>query len=118
MIERIEINDDPIPFQPIDHSRCDDLKYVVDTNYKVANVLFPKRTSASMFLKMYGEISELVRDPTNCEEAIDAIIMLMDHVTRMGGNVGQELLNKLEVNLQRKWRLDPTTNVYHHIKKS
>lgn len=114
-IEKIESDDDN-PGLFIDHTRSGDLDYVADINYAVANHLFPSRNSSSMFLKMYGEISELVNDPTNCEEAIDAIIMLMDHVTRMGGSVGPAILKKLETNLRREWYRDLRTNVYHHVK--
>lgn len=99
----------------IDWARCRDLHYLQALNTRVADALFPHRTAQTMFLKLYEEVGEMVRDPNDREEVADAIIMLMDHLSRIGGDVAVDVPMKLEKNLHRKWRIDPDTGVGYHV---
>lgn len=98
----------------IDPDRYLELDYIQRVNFKVAEQLFPNRTSATMFLKLYEEVGELVSNPDSGEELADIFIMLLDHAERIGVNIGKEVLNKLEKNLNRKWTMDPRTGVCSH----
>jgi len=101
----------------IDLTRGNDLAYIQQINKEVADALFPNRTDNTMFLKMYEEVSEIVDNPGSEEEIADVLIMLMDHASRHGINVGHAVMMKLCKNMERKWEIDPKTGVAHHVKK-
>ena len=102
----------------IDHTRSDDLRYIQQINWMVAEHLFPKRTAASMFLKLYGEIGELVDNPDDPNELADVMIMLLDHAERIDCDIGKVILKKLEVNANRKWMMDERTGVFQHVTRT
>jgi hypothetical protein len=90
-----------------------DMGYLQRINREVADYLFPNRTTTSMFLKMFEEISEMVADPESSEEAADLMIMLLDHIDRCTREkMGHAVLLKLDKNLRRKWVEDPETGIY------
>jgi hypothetical protein len=98
----------------IDLTRGNDWAYIQTLNKQVGDHLFPARTDQSMFLKLYEEVSEIVKTPGNAGEIADVIIMLLDHAERHGIHAGHAVLTKLCTNLEREWVLDPTTNVAYH----
>ena len=101
----------------IEWGRSRDLLYVQKLNRQVADRLFPHRTPQSMFLKMYGEIAEIVKDPSDPQEIADLLIMLLDRMDLIGYDAGLQIMLKLEKNLHRKWHIDPATGVAQHIKE-
>lgn len=69
-----------------------------------ADKTFPLRTDASMFLKLYGEIAELIDAGDDCEDEIaDVLILVLDHAKRKGVNPSAAVQNKLRINRQRTW---------------
>jgi len=104
-----------MPF--IDMTRGNDWAYIQQINKEVADHLFPDRTDQAMFLKLYGEVAEIVASPGNAGEVADVIIMMLDHASRHGVNAAHAVLMKLATNLERTWRIDPATGVAQHVKE-
>lgn len=100
-----------------DWGQARNLAYVQKLNRQVADKLFPHRTPQIMFLKMYSEIAEIVRDPNDPQEIADVLIMLLDRMDQLGCDAGTEIMLKLEKNMHRKWAIDPSTGVAQHIKE-
>jgi FAD/FMN-containing dehydrogenase len=100
----------------IDMTRGNDFAFIQKINHEVADHLFPHRTDQTMFLKLYEEVSEIVRNPGSADEIADVIIMLLDHASRHNVNAAHAVLLKLSTNLNRAWEIDPITGVAHHIK--
>lgn len=80
-----------------------------------ANKTFPDRNDASMFLKLYGEIGEMVESDGNPTEIADVFIMLMDYARRKNVDITNAVRAKLAVNRQRKWITD-NNGVNRHVK--
>jgi len=97
----------------IDPTMAWNLAYVQRINREVADFLFPERSFSSMTMKLYEELGEVVRDPNDPAEVADAIIMLLDHMDRIGGNAGIEILSKLQTNLERSW-IKKDSGVFQH----
>lgn len=93
---------------------ANDFDYVQKVNRAVADALFPKRTVASMLLKMYSEVGEIVDAPDDPEEIADVIIMLLDRMDQIGAHAGEEILKKLRKNLERSWQHNEKTGVWNH----
>lgn len=71
-----------------------------------ADSAFPDRTSQSTFLKLFEEIGEVLREPTNHEEWADVFILMLDVMSRFGvsgDDVEVAIQLKLEKNRQRNW---------------
>lgn len=85
---------------------------LADSVERQADDLFPDRTDATMFLKLFGEIGELVTDRTE-EEYADVMIMLLDFGARKGFNIEGAVLNKMRVNDKRKWNYGPDGVAQH-----
>jgi len=70
-----------------------------------ADRLFPNRTDTSMFLKLYGEIAEMIdANPDNVEgEVADVLIMVLDFARRRGISISTAIQRKMAVNDVRKW---------------
>ena len=81
-----------------------------------ADRLFPARTDSSMFLKLYGEIGEMVdSDPENLGgEVADVFIMLLDFAKRKGINISKEVVKKMAINDLRQWQADQN-GVFKHV---
>ncbi len=83
-----------------------------------ADNLFPKRTPSSMFLKMYGELGELIDAKTpedKAEELADILIMLLDYGDLNNISIEDAIIKKMRKNASRKW----TSNehgVFQHVK--
>jgi hypothetical protein len=80
-----------------------------------ADHLFPKRTDASMFLKLYSEIGELIDAPTDETEYADAMIMLLDYGARKRFSIEECIRRKMAVNDARVW-LQSELGVMKHVK--
>lgn len=68
-----------------------------------ADVLFPDRTDASMFLKMYSELGELI-DSGDEEEYADVMIMLLDYGSRKMFRIEHAIRRKMMINMSRTWK--------------
>ena len=79
-----------------------------------ADVLFPNRTDASMFLKLYSEIGEMVESGGAADECADVAIMFLDFVSRKGVNLEEAIHNKMAINGRRLWKED-NNGVFRHV---
>ena len=80
-----------------------------------ANSVFPNRTDASMFMKLYGEVAELV-DATDdeCEgEVADILIMVLDFAKRKNIDITMAVTRKMLINMGRKWEIGPNGTMRH-----
>jgi len=100
----------------IDYTRGNDFAYIQDVNHRIANELFPDRDDRSMFLKMYGELAEMVEDPSGEDEIADALILILDHASRHNINAAHAVLTKLGVNVNREWQ-KTQSGTYQHVEK-
>lgn len=84
-----------------------------------ADQVFPQRTDASMFLKLFKELGELVEA---CEsgdlekmgdELADLNIMLLDFARRKGISPAAETRQKLEKNKARTWEVTHLGTMQH-----
>lgn len=78
----------------------DNFAYEVQTH---ADRLFPNRTDASMFMKLFSELGELVEDGSE-EEYADVMIMLLDYGSRKMFHIEKAVRAKMEINGKRKWK--------------
>ncbi len=83
-----------------------------------ADKLFPQRTDSSMFLKMYGELGELIGAKTPEErsgELADVMIMLLDYAACHNINIGFAIHTKMAINDARQWAVNEL-GVFSHVK--
>jgi hypothetical protein len=79
-----------------------------------ADSAFPTRTDASMFLKMYGELAELIDAGKDCgDEVADILILVLDYARRKGVKPSAAVLAKLNVNRQREWEFTNIGTMQH-----
>lgn len=71
-----------------------------------AEATFPNRNDASMYLKMYGEIAEMIESDGDANEIADMFILLLDYAKRKKVDVTTAVQRKLEVNRDRVWATD------------
>ena len=81
--------------------------------YEWAQATFPDRTDASMFLKMYSEIAELIRSDGEPHELADLFILLMDYAVRKNVSLLAAINEKLEINKRRSWRFNSDGTMSH-----
>ncbi len=74
---------------------------------------FPDRTDASMFLKMYSELAELIESDGDPHELADLFIMLMDYAVRKKIDIATVVREKLEINRNRTWKILPNGTMKH-----
>ena len=80
-----------------------------------AEVAFPNRNDASMYLKMYGEIAEMIESDGDANEIADMFILLLDYAKRKKVDVTTAVLRKLSINRKRTWATDKN-GVNSHVK--
>jgi hypothetical protein len=79
-----------------------------------ANVLFPKRTQSKAFLKLYEELGEVIKNPSDPLEWADVFIMLLDLSKMNNIDVVSAILHKMQINQERVWTETPT-GTYQHV---
>lgn len=82
-----------------------------------ADILFPQRTDASMFFKIYGEVAELIKakdDAERAQELADLLILLLDYGAVHKINMLDAVISKMEVNATRKWAINEL-GVFQHV---
>lgn len=83
-----------------------------------ADRLFPKRTDQSMFLKLYGEVAEMIdaTEPNRGGEIADVLIMVLDYAARKGIDIEAEIHHKMAINENRDWATNEL-GVFQHVVK-
>ena len=79
-----------------------------------ANSLFPNRGDASMYLKLYGEIAEMIESNGAADEVADVFIMLLDYAHRKNVDISVAILEKMDVNSHRDWVIT-SAGTYKHV---
>lgn len=80
-----------------------------------ADRLFPTRTDQGMFLKLYAETAECIKDP-GPDEIADVLILWLDYARRKNIDIEAAIRAKMNINEKRGWNYDPKTGVYQHVK--
>jgi NTP pyrophosphatase (non-canonical NTP hydrolase) len=80
-----------------------------------ADATFPNRTDQSMFLKLYGEIAELIEGKDPETEVADVLILVLDYAARKGINPSTAVQNKMNINRGRAW-VRNDLGVWQHVK--
>jgi NTP pyrophosphatase (non-canonical NTP hydrolase) len=78
-----------------------------------ASEVFPDRTTASAMLKLYEELGELLRSPSDPEEHADIFIILMDLSTMHGVDIESAVMQKLAKNRTRIWEKTQIGTMQH-----
>lgn len=79
-----------------------------------ADQLFPNRTDASMFLKIYGETAEVIGSNGSADEVADIFIMWLDYAARKGIDIETAVRLKMGINSKRTWLMNEV-GVFQHI---
>lgn len=80
-----------------------------------ASKQFPKRSANGVYLKLYGELYESIRDPSSPHELADVFILLLDLASMQNINLAKALAEKMEINAAREWLFDGATGLAQHI---
>lgn len=83
--------------------------------FEWAEATFPNRNDASMYLKMYGEIAEMIESDGDANEIADMFILLLDYAKRKKVDVATIVQRKLNVNRTRTWVTDKN-GVNSHVR--
>lgn len=92
------------------------VRELTDQVNDVADSLFPNRSDASILLKLFEELGELVKKPDDPDEHADVFILLLDFASRHGVDVEKAVLSKLSVLPDREWKLNVGTGVMQSVK--
>ncbi|SRR6266404_716151 len=76
---------------------------------------FPKRTVAGVYLKLYGEVYESIRNPGSPDEFADLMILLLDLASMQHINVANAIADKMKINKKRLWIFDEITGLAQHV---
>lgn len=91
------------------------LEQLAAANKALGDRLFPNRTNSSMFLKLYGEIAEMIDNPDDPEEWADVMIMLLDYGAKhFPGAMVSTIRRKMGTNEGRTWKAN-TSGVFQHV---
>jgi len=80
---------------------------------KWADEVFPDRTIQSAALKLYEEIGEMLRDPSNADEHADIYIMMFDLSRMYNVDIGDAVRRKMARNRMRQWGKTETGTLQH-----
>lgn len=93
-----------------------DIDVLAEEVTKWADQAFPNRTDASMFLKMYEEIGEVIRSGGDRLEVADLFILILDYAKRKNVVLRDAIGEKLEINRNRDWKLNADGTMSHKDK--
>jgi hypothetical protein len=82
-----------------------------------ADRVYPHRTPQSVFDKFWEEILEITKDPGDLHEHADLFILVLDlayQVGKTGGDSGLALIEKIEINEKREWKIN-SKGVMSHV---
>lgn len=78
-----------------------------------ADSVFPDRTDASMWLKVYSEAAETIRSNGDPLEVADLFILLLDYANRKNINLTDAIKTKMAINRNRTWQIDQMGTMSH-----
>lgn len=81
--------------------------------YDWAEKTFPNRTDASMYLKLYSEVAEVIESNGKDDEVADLFILLLDYSVRKGIHLPSAVKSKLWINRNREWEIRPDGTMKH-----
>ena len=93
-----------------------DIDVLAEEVTKWADQAFPHRTDASMFLKMYEEIGEVIHSGGDRLEVADLFILILDYAKRKNIVLRDAIGEKLEINRNRDWKLNADGTMSHKDK--
>lgn len=83
-----------------------------------ANGLWPNRSAMTALTKMQmEEIPELITGGLEASELADVGILLLDIAALRKIDLGQAIRDKMKINRERTWKVNPETGLAHHIKE-
>lgn len=82
-----------------------------------ADRVYPTRTPEVAFAKMVGEVGEILANPEDPLEWADVAILLLDAAKLRGIDIVQASHEKMGINEQRTWKVDPRTGLMSHVKQ-
>lgn len=99
-----------------------DITELQDLIAKWADVVHPNRTPVQALTKMVmQEIPELIRPSKKGEfdalEFADVAILLFDAARLCNIDMGQAIREKMAINTERDWEIDPETGLMQHVEK-
>lgn len=80
----------------------------------IANQIFPDRTPDKAWKKLYEELGEVIKKPSDPLEWADVFILLFDLASYANIDIQTAIDQKLEILKTRKWRITET-GTYQHI---
>jgi hypothetical protein len=81
--------------------------------FNQANLLFPDRTPNKAFMKLYEEMGEVIKDPTDPLEWADVFILMLDLSHMFKVDIAQAVLEKVRILHTREWYETPTGTMQH-----
>ena len=78
-----------------------------------ADEVFPDRNIQSAALKLYEEIGEMLRDPSNADEHADIYIMMFDLSRMYNIDIANAVRRKMVRNRTRSWYKTETGTLQH-----
>jgi NTP pyrophosphatase (non-canonical NTP hydrolase) len=78
-----------------------------------ADEVFPDRDETSALLKLFEEVGELVRDPSQPGEYADICIMIFDLAHMHDIDLSAAIREKIEINKRRSWTKTATGTLQH-----
>lgn len=89
---------------------------LASTVFLWANEAFPDRTDASMFMKVYEEVGEVIRSDGDRLEVADLFILILDYAKRKNIVLSDAIGEKLEINRNRDWKINSIGTMSHKDK--
>jgi hypothetical protein len=90
-----------------------EIKQLQDLIGEWADEVFPDRTIQSAALKLYEEIGEMLRDPSNADEHADIYIMMFDLSRMYNVDISAAVRRKMARNRLRQWGKTETGTLQH-----
>ena len=78
-----------------------------------ADSVFPERRPESALLKLFEEVGELVKDPSDGSEYADICIMMFDLANMYKIDLAAEVRAKIAINKRRNWAKSKTGTLQH-----
>jgi predicted house-cleaning noncanonical NTP pyrophosphatase (MazG superfamily) len=76
---------------------------------------YPNRTYQDVLIKFLEEVAEMFKNPNESEIA-DLMILILDLAHLLDIDLGKATVNKMLINGERKWQIDPETGIMHHVR--
>lgn len=93
----------------------DNIDILANDIHAWANGVFPDRKPNDVLVKLSEELGELIRSPYSEHEFADVMVLLLDFAKMHGIMVGRGVREKMIINRQRTWKIDPSTRIMRHI---